>query len=294
MSVHIGDNSDDDAARAIVNEFSHSLDIKYFRHTHNIGAALNFKFLVESVGTDCYHILSDDDMLAPGVYDKWEVLHRREPVSFYCFRTLVMNLVTSRCEVLPTNWKAAIYRPSLDVISTLADSHFCTTSVIFDRRAIVANPLLDDPFGSDQAAIIRLAATNSFSVSEQIGGVFFFDAHNQSWSTRNTVASAAEALSSQLACLTASGLDTIPYTAEALVARLYAEIFASITKEQCMVTERAPHRMKSFGIRSQVKRVVRALVHKRTCRSLSEADLSDLQDPSRAFDMVSRKCSEIQ
>ena len=231
--VHIGDNSSDEESMTVANSFASKLVIKYFKHRINIGWSKNFRFLYDSVETKYYHILSDDDMLAPNFYIELEKLSRRDQdSSFFCFRTLVVNLPSARCSVLSADWQGGVYQPSIATVRKLAISHFCSTGVIYDKQKIVSNPLVCDPIGSDQAAIMRLGCMYSFTVSQSIGAIFFVDDQNMRWSSKLSISDGARILEQQLSRLCGfSCIDSANREAEIQVAKLYANIFISLIND---------------------------------------------------------------
>lgn len=296
--VHIGDNSSDEESMIVANSFASKLAIKYFKHRTNIGWSQNFRFLYDSVATKYYHILSDDDMLAPNFYIELENLSKRDQdSSFFCFRTLVVNLPSARCSVLSADWRAGVYQPSIEIVRKLAMSHFCSTGVIYDKQKIVSNPLVCDPIGSDQAAIMRLGCMHPFTVSQSIGAIFFVDNQNNRWSSKLSISDGARILEQQLSRLHGlSSIDSAIKEAEIQVAKLYANIFISLINDD--LDSQAKSRMSQknricLGLSRYyafARRKVRFFLGKiGFARYLDQHELLRLGGPEAAWDILSRK-----
>jgi glycosyltransferase involved in cell wall biosynthesis len=296
--VHIGDNSSDEESMTVANSFASKLAIKYFKHRTNIGSSQNFRFLHDSVSTTYYHFLSDDDMLAPNFYIELGNLSSRDhDSSFFCFRTLVVSLPSARCSVLSADWQAGEYEPSTETVRKLAISHFCSAGVIFNKKKIASNPLICDPAGSDQAAIIRLACMHPFTVSQSIGAIFFVYDHNMRWSSKLAISDGAHILEGQLSRLLGlSSMDSAIKEAEIQVAKLYAKIFISLINDDLDSQAKSRMRQKNricLGLGRYyafARRRVRFLLGKiGFARYFDQHELLRLGSPEAAWDILSRK-----
>lgn len=297
--VHVADNSCNNESAHVVGKISSLISVKYFKHNENIGARNNFKFLVNTVTTDFYHIISDDDMLALGFYSEWERLLEEDPTSsFFCLRTLIVNTKSSYHSVLSSEWKPGIYNPSVDTLMRLANSHFCSTSIIFNKKHISNNPLLLEPLGSDQVALIQLGANYRFSVSDKIGGVFFFDEANISWSSKLSIAYAMNTLRNHLLLIDSTTNNSlIQKTRDYCVGRLYAKIFISVVQDELSI--RGSQNVAAIRkgnlilfFKDKIKPLVLGLLRflrvGRFSRWMSPSEHVKLKDPNKAIEVIDR------
>src|SRR6185437_8436728 len=69
--VCVFDNCSDDNTQEVVKRMAQcDTRIQYRRHSHNIGGFANFDLAMRGVATPFFSILSDDDYLLPGFYQR--------------------------------------------------------------------------------------------------------------------------------------------------------------------------------------------------------------------------------
>ena len=94
LLVLVCDNgSDDETAEAVRRLSEEDPRVLYHRHSANLGSYSNFNFGIQSVNTQYFSLLSDDDVLLPDFYRRsLGALERFPEAMFTCMSTMVMDI----------------------------------------------------------------------------------------------------------------------------------------------------------------------------------------------------------
>lgn len=181
--VRIYDNASGDETRDVVADYArHDARITYICNSENIGALKNVKQGLESVETEFYSLLSDDDFLLPDFFDSTtHALEKYFNAGFACSKTVVADVSKNRIQFRNKDWKGGLYEPSHEVISKMFRSHFVSTGVLFRREMMECVGKFDSG-GNDIIYLTMAAATRPFVVVDNYGAVLTL--HPQTYSAK--------------------------------------------------------------------------------------------------------------
>lgn len=94
VQVRVYDNASGDETESMVREIAaRDPRVAYHCHRENIGSYNNFNFGIRETATPYFTLLSDDDVFAPGFFEKAvEVMNRHPQAMFSCFPTVAVDL----------------------------------------------------------------------------------------------------------------------------------------------------------------------------------------------------------
>jgi hypothetical protein len=180
VRVAVYDNASGDGTAAVLAELARADPrVHYHSHATNIGAIANVNHGLARVATPFFSVLSDDDVLLPGFYEKaLEVLARRPEAVFVAGQVIEMTDEGRVVKVLPE-----LEAPEVSVAPPegLFSMHPTLTGMLF--RASVARDYA--PFDTrielmDLDFYLRLAARHPFVLVAQAYGIFV--SHRESFS----------------------------------------------------------------------------------------------------------------
>ena len=133
IEVRIYDNNSGDETEQIVQEYMKSDSrVFYVKRKDNIGAINNIIQGIEAVETGLYSLLADDDFLFPEHYENaMEHFKRDNTLGFVCSRSIQIDVVNKRVQLLNGNWSEGIYQPSKESSTKMINSLFSLTGVVF-------------------------------------------------------------------------------------------------------------------------------------------------------------------
>jgi glycosyltransferase involved in cell wall biosynthesis len=177
LRVCVYDNASGDDTEAVVREIAAGdARVQYYRHARNIGALANFQFGLGRVETPFFSLLSDDDMLLPGFFER--ALNDLEAFGMAMFWAGLTVRMTSngtvydaRVELWP---REGLYSPPEGLFELAHGKAPTWTGVVFRREVLDRVGLLDLEVRapSDLDFILRIAAHYPFLLRKQPVAVF--------------------------------------------------------------------------------------------------------------------------
>jgi glycosyltransferase involved in cell wall biosynthesis len=181
QKICIYDNASCDGTREMVLEYCRQDSrILYVERSENVGAGKNIELALLDVDTEYYTLLSDDDFLLPGFYEKaLHAFYEHPAAAFVCAKTLTVDLINKRVEYRNQGWVSGFVSPGIDVSRKMYSSHFVTTSVMF-RRSVIDTLGPFDPSGSDLMYMTMASSIYPFVVLGRYGAAVML--HEQAYS----------------------------------------------------------------------------------------------------------------
>lgn len=141
FEVHVYDNASGDETREVVSQFAlRDSRVKYHVHPRNIGMMENFAFGISDVETPFFSILSDDDFLLPGFFERAFSGLEDHPEAVFFFGGHLY--VDSQGEVVAApveTWNAeGLLRPPA-LFETIAPGAWVTWTSMLFRSKILSN-----------------------------------------------------------------------------------------------------------------------------------------------------------
>ena len=173
--VCVYDNGADAATHGVVAEFAgkgHA--VRYHAHAKNIGANANFAYGLAQVRTPFFVILSDDDLLLPGMVDRAMRQFDANPKTLFVASAVLLVEPGGRVLRVVGRWPSGLYDVPRGLINMAAREHFTWTGTVFRRTALELAGSLDPEMGllSDLDLLLRIAARGSFAVVDEPGAIF--------------------------------------------------------------------------------------------------------------------------
>lgn len=165
--VSVFDNcSGDETADVVARVAAGQRRVQYHVQPRNLGALANFEFGVRSVKTPFFSILSDDDYLLPGFYERALAGLEAHPEAMF-WVGVTLNVDTSGCiwDARLTRWKEeGLYLPPAGALAMTGGKAPTWTGIVFRREVLDLVGFLDpEALGpSDFDYTIRLGALLPF------------------------------------------------------------------------------------------------------------------------------------
>jgi glycosyl transferase family 2 len=176
FQVCVYDNASGDDTEDVVRELAaFDTRVKYFRHPQNIGAMPNFTFGMSRVETPFFSLLSDDDVLLPGFFEKAVEALDRYPDAIFSALATIQTDETGRVTLVPlANWDDGVYRPPNGLLTMLEKGHPEWTAILFRRDVLEKVGTLDLEAGApaDLDYELRIAARWPIVISTEPGAIF--------------------------------------------------------------------------------------------------------------------------
>lgn len=173
FQVCVYDNASGDETAEVVAEYIQDDDrVSYIKHKKNIGACNNMIKGVESVNTDYYSLLNDDDFLLPDFYrNAMQAFERSPEAEFICSKTISADTINKKWNFRNKDWLPGFYRPSNIIASKMYYSHFTLTGVLWKTTSRQSLGV----FGKnrdDRLYLTMAAASLPFVVIDDFGAVY--------------------------------------------------------------------------------------------------------------------------
>ncbi len=177
LRVCVYDNASGDETADVVSEIAaRDVRVVYHRHSVNIGAAENFEFGLSAVDTPFFSILSDDDYLLPGFYERAiDGLLQSAQALFWAGMTLNVDEVGSIWDARLRTWpREGVFTPPDGFMQMTGGRAPVWTGVLFRREVLSKIGLPDRAVlgPSDLEFLLRLAARCPFVLSKHPSAVF--------------------------------------------------------------------------------------------------------------------------
>lgn len=188
FQVCVYDNASGDETGNIVRDLAAADSrVKYFCHPQNIGAMPNFLFGMERVQTPFFSLLSDDDVLLPGFFQKaLEGFHKHPEAMFSALATIHADADGHVTSVPLLAWKEGFYPPPEGFVTMSEKEHPEWTAILFRRQVLERVGTLDLEAGapSDFDYELRVAAKWPIVISTEPGAIFVTHAGSVSSAAR--------------------------------------------------------------------------------------------------------------
>jgi glycosyltransferase involved in cell wall biosynthesis len=168
--------SGDETADVVARLRAADARVRYHCHDRNIGIVGNFHFALDSVETEFFSILCDDDFLLPGFTEAAAQGFAAHPdAAMVCCDVLQMN---ARGDVVREKPLGGCPQGRYDVpkglLAMIRQGTPTLTGVVFRREVIGENGGFDQKVGaaSDMDYLLRVAARHPLVISHTTGGVF--------------------------------------------------------------------------------------------------------------------------
>jgi glycosyltransferase involved in cell wall biosynthesis len=181
VAVKVFDNASRDETSEIISQLSETDPrIIYHCHATNIGAAANFEFGLRNVETPFFSILSDDDYLLPGFYERaLEDLAKYPEAMFWVGSTLNVDQRGKIWDAKVDRWpRDGLFQPPEGLMTMMHGMAPVWTGIVF-RRAILDSIGFPDQEAlgpSDLDFVLKGAAAHPFILRKHPSAVFVLNA----------------------------------------------------------------------------------------------------------------------
>jgi len=177
VMVHVLDNASGDETEDVVRSLSRSDGrVVYHRHATNIGGIANFEYGLSAVATEFFSILSDDDYLLPGFYERaLAALDANPDAAFWAGTTLHVDEDGRVVEARVDHWeREGRFEGEEGVMSMTRGRAPTWTGIVFRRNVLERFGLPDrEALGpADFDFVLRAAAHHPFIVERHPSAVF--------------------------------------------------------------------------------------------------------------------------
>lgn len=179
LQVCVYDNaSQDDTARMVEELRASDPRVKYHRHERNIGFFENFQFGLAQVRTPFFSMLSDDDFLLPGFFERaLQGLETHPGARFWMGTTVRLSTDGTVYDALVEQWPEGLHTPPEGLVELARRRPMLWTGVVFRKQCVddvgVLDPEVHGP--TDFDFILRVGARHPFVVSRQAVAVFMLN-----------------------------------------------------------------------------------------------------------------------
>lgn len=179
VRVCVFDNcSEDDTSEIVSRMAQRDARIQYQRHPHNIGGFANFDFAMRGVATPFFSILSDDDYLLPGFYQRALAdLIQNPQAMFWVGETLWVDERGSIWDARVGRWpREGVYLPPEGVMGMMHGQAPTWTGVVFRRELLDRIGYLDaETLGPSDLDFMLRAATQPFVLRKSPVAVYMLN-----------------------------------------------------------------------------------------------------------------------
>lgn len=185
VRVRVCDNaSGDDTGRMVAGLTQLHPQIEYHCHPQNIGSGANFEFGVRNIETPFFSLLSDDDYLLPGFYQRaLAALNANPQAMFWVGITLNVDPEGLIWDARVERWRRdGVFSPPEGALAMTAGMAPAWTGIVFRREVLEQVGFLDPEALSpgDLDYTLRLAARYSYVVEKYPSAVFTLNAQSAS------------------------------------------------------------------------------------------------------------------
>ena len=176
FQIHIYDDASGDETEEVVNEFTaRDPRVKYHRHPCNIGIMQNFEFAIAHVETPLFNIISDDDFVLRGFFQRAvRALEQYRDTAFFLGGLIYAGTDGEVVHSSVSNWQQTGLVGRRDLFLSLLPGTWMTwTSTLFRTECVHRAGGLDLKTGytGDVDLMLRLAAAHSAFVDPEPCGV---------------------------------------------------------------------------------------------------------------------------
>lgn len=177
LIVGIFDNaSGDDTAKTVAGLSAGDPRLRYHCHERNVGAAANFEFGLRSVATPFFSILSDDDYLLPGFYQRALTdLARHPEAMFWAGLTLSVSEEGEIWDARVDRWpREGLFMPPEGLMAMMHGMAPTWTGIVFRREILdrVGYPDQETLGPSDLDFLLKAATSCTFVLSKHPSAVY--------------------------------------------------------------------------------------------------------------------------
>jgi glycosyltransferase involved in cell wall biosynthesis len=163
VTVRVSDNASGDETAAVVDALARRHGrVDYHCHATNIGAIGNFLFGVREIRTPFFSLLSDDDYLLPGFYERaLDGLARHPEAMFWAGITLTADAHGTIWDARVARWpRYGLFSPDVGALAMTGGMAPVWTGIVFRREVLDAVGFLDaEAMGpSDLDFVLRIAS----------------------------------------------------------------------------------------------------------------------------------------
>src|SRR2546423_6709680 len=173
----------DPATQAVLPEFARQgLAIRYHAHARNIGGNANFAYGLARVESEFFIILSDDDVLLPGLLDRAMAAFAIHPQALFIASPVLLVDPGGQVLRLVGVWPSGYYKAPRGLLELARREHFTWTGTVFRRAALELAGNLDPEMGllSDFDLLLRIAGRGPFAVVDEPGAIFSWHPNSNS------------------------------------------------------------------------------------------------------------------
>jgi hypothetical protein len=167
LRLLICDNASEDGTAEIVGRYAAADPrVVYHRHPHDVGATANFQWGMDAVETDCFVLLSDDDLLLPGFLARaLTALQEEGRPAMFCGASVVYDARDGSHRLRPARgWAEGLHRAS-EHVARILEHHFLWTGVVFRTEVREALGRFEPVPLVDVLYLAKVAARFPFVVS---------------------------------------------------------------------------------------------------------------------------------
>jgi glycosyltransferase involved in cell wall biosynthesis len=174
VRVFVCDNASGDATEDVVRELAaRDARVAYHKHPVDIGAYPNFQYGLDSVTTEMFSFLSDDDLLFPEFYERAVQSLERDPgAGFYASQTVLYDVSRGTHRLRPArHWSPGRHEAGQSA-RLMLEHPFVWTGCVFRtsvRDAVGA--LVPVPMG-DVLFTVKAASAFPFVADLRVGALF--------------------------------------------------------------------------------------------------------------------------
>lgn len=177
LTVSVFDNASGDETREVVAELAASdTRLQYHCHQQNVGAAANFEFGLRSLATPFFSILSDDDYLLPGFYQRaLSDLARHPEAMFWAGLTLSVDEQGRIWDARVDRWaREGVFLPPEGLMAMMHGMAPTWTGIVFRTGILdrVGYPDQETLGPSDLDFLLKAAASCPFIVRKHPSAVY--------------------------------------------------------------------------------------------------------------------------
>lgn len=176
LQVWVYDNASGDETEATVRRLAEADPrVRYFCHPENVGVYRNFIHAMAHVETPYFSIVSDDDVLLPGLYETAMAGFREHPESIMSVSTTILMDDAGRVVGAPIlDWEPGFYKPPEGLIAMLDKIHPDWAGIVFRREVMaeVGEADIETRPHFDLDFELRIAGRCAMTVSRDPGAIF--------------------------------------------------------------------------------------------------------------------------
>lgn len=177
LQVVVFDNASCDDTSKTVNDLAITDNrIKYICHSHNVGFLSNFKYAFQSIDTEYFSILSDDDFLVRNFYENAiQILDKHVDIGFVILDTLCVDDKLNLKSINISNGDLKFFNdPNRFDHFHSGNIPLNWTSMVFRKEIAELYLEMNNKFdiGNDMRFLFRAASRYNFAYLAQVGGFF--------------------------------------------------------------------------------------------------------------------------